>query len=62
MSACECCWRDSRYSENYEETLTKHEERDCICTHSSIEGRSARAGEWWDAETQRDRRDDVESR
>ena len=43
----------------YEIERHEHEQRDCVCTMDTLEGRKARAGQFWDEVTQRDTRDEV---
>lgn len=62
---CECCWSASAVrrmygpdeDDAYRDTLKEHQERGCICTKDSLEGRRAVAGQWWDEATGRDSRE-----
>ena len=56
MASCECCWAD-RYTGEYENALREHEKRGCVCTKNTLEGRMARAGQFW--KDGRDVREDV---
>ncbi len=54
---CECCWKDAgsrQHSGNHESktsayyaAMKDHEERGCVCSKQTIEGRIARAGDFW---------------
>lgn len=65
MSACECCWQARHGFQDdidgpgaaYYKAMKAHEERGCVCTKDTLEGRRARAGQWWDEEKQIDTRD-----
>lgn len=59
MPSCECCWADSWCHEpdSYYRAMKEHEDRRCVCTQKTLEGRKARAGQFWDEETQTDTRD-----
>ena len=63
MASCECCWaaRLFRVDMSYEKAIADHENWKCICAKITVEGRRARAGQFWDEESQRDRRDDAKS-
>ena len=60
MSACECCWWSKSLfqdpSEAYHRALKEHQDSGCVCTKDTLEGRKARAGQWWDETLQRDSR------
>lgn len=65
MAWCECCWSASairrRFGPDadtaYSDVLRQHEERGCVCTQETLEGRRAAAGQWWDEGRQMDSRD-----
>lgn len=58
MSACEHCWSLSRLlGIEYQDQLEKAEAEKAPCTQDTIEGAKLRAGQWWDDEAKRDRRD-----
>lgn len=59
MPSCECCYARSGGSyDDYLETLGIHLVNKCVCTKETIEGKRARAGQWWDEERQVDTRED----
>lgn len=56
MASCECCWSDASsaafggglpIADLYDEALSIHEERGCVCTKTGPEGDRARAGQFW---------------
>lgn len=58
MSACEYCWGrrwmfDNDYYKSMEDAVKNH----AACTTDTLEGKKARAGQFWDEATQQDRRD-----
>lgn len=60
MSACEHCWRMARLlGIEYHDQLAKAERDFAPCTQDTIQGAKLRAGQWWDEENQRDRRNDA---
>jgi hypothetical protein len=65
MASCERCWDEARRREHRDgRLLTEHyyvvmreaEEQAAVCTQDTLEGRIARAGDYWDAERQLDTR------
>jgi len=64
MASCERCWWaahsrstwDIDPSAAYHAELADAQERGDVCTRQTVEGAKARAGEYWDEATQRDRR------
>lgn len=58
MSACEHCWEKSRMlGIEYHDQIARAERDNAPCTQNTVEGAKLRAGQWWDEETQRDKRD-----
>ena len=58
MSACEYCWGRSRLlGIDYYDAMKMAEKENAPCTKATVEGAKARAGQWWDEETQTDKRD-----
>lgn len=57
MSACEHCWETARLRRiEYHDQVERAEREKSPCTQDTIEGAKLRAGQWWDDETQTDRR------
>lgn len=57
MPACEYCWgRRLFFGDDYYKAMKDAEERKAPCTQDTPEGAKARAGQFWDEATQRDKR------
>ena len=57
MSACEHCWGMAHLlRKEYHDVLEQAEREKWHCTENTPEGARLRAGQWWDEETQSDRR------
>lgn len=58
MPACEYCWiRRFFFDNDYYKSMKAAEDEKAPCTTDTLEGAKARAGQFWDEEKQRDRRD-----
>jgi len=57
MASCECCWNSSylrqasgsllSQTDAYYVVMKEHQERGCVCTKNTDEGREVRAGQFW---------------
>jgi hypothetical protein len=62
MSACEYCWSMRHFfGGDYYASMKDAAERKAPCTQPTLEGAKARAGQFWDEEKQRDRREEPSS-
>lgn len=65
MTACECCWSDLQRREyaspsnrpDLQSVMIEHEERGCLCTRDTLEGRRRAAGQFWNEDRQADVRE-----
>lgn len=66
MPICESCWEKARncaafrggsVADHYYVVMREREREKAVCTQDTLEGRRARAGQFWDEATQRDTRE-----